>query len=108
KNVNLKDFEVEAFGDFRFITEGEMAPDGSGPVKFREGIEVGQVFELGTEYSEAMNLTVLNDKGKSVPVLMGCYGIGISRTLSAIVVNITTTMELCGLNQSRHLIFTSL
>ncbi len=85
KNVNLKDFEVEAFGDFRFITEGEMAPDGSGPVKFREGIEVGQVFELGTEYSEAMNLTVLNDKGKSVPVLMGCYGIGISRTLSAIV-----------------------
>lgn len=85
KNVNLKDFEVEAFGDFRFITEGEMAPDGSGPVKFREGIEVGQVFELGTEYSESMNLTVLNDKGKSVPVLMGCYGIGISRTLSAII-----------------------
>lgn len=84
-NVNLKDVEVEDFGDFRFITEGEMAPDGSGPVKFREGIEVGQVFELGTEYSEALNLTVLNERGQSVPVLMGCYGIGISRALSAII-----------------------
>ncbi|WOS96304.1 proline--tRNA ligase [Nosocomiicoccus massiliensis] len=84
-NVNLKDVEVEDVGDFRFITEGEMAPDGSGPVKFREGIEVGQVFELGTEYSEALNLTVLNERGQSVPVLMGCYGIGISRALSAII-----------------------
>lgn len=84
-NVNLKDIEVEDFGDFRFITEGEMAPDGSGPVKFREGIEVGQVFELGTEYSEALNLTVLNERGQSVPLLMGCYGIGISRALSAII-----------------------
>ena len=84
-NVNLKDVKVEGFGDFRFITEGEMAPDGSGPVKFREGIEVGQVFELGTEYSEALNLTVLNERGQSVPVLMGCYGIGISRALSAII-----------------------
>lgn len=84
-NVNLDDFKYEDSGDFRFITEGEMAPDGSGPVKFREGIEVGQVFELGTTYSEAMNLTVLDKNGRATPVLMGCYGIGISRTLSAIV-----------------------
>lgn len=85
-NVNHgRDFEVEAFGDFRFITEGEMAQDGSGPVKFMRGIEVGQVFKLGTKYSEAMNLNVLDENGRSVPVLMGCYGVGISRTLSAII-----------------------
>ncbi|WP_031548612.1 proline--tRNA ligase [Salinicoccus luteus] len=85
-NVNHgRDFEVSEFGDFRFITEGEMAQDGSGPVKFMRGIEVGQVFKLGTKYSEAMNLNVLDENGRSVPVLMGCYGVGISRTLSAII-----------------------
>ncbi len=80
-----RDFEVAGTGDFRFITEGEMAEDGSGEVKFMKGIEVGQVFKLGTKYSESMNLNVLNENGRSVPVLMGCYGIGISRTLSAII-----------------------
>lgn len=85
KNVNESDYRVEGTGDFRFITEGEMAADGSGPVKFREGIEVGQVFELGTTYSEKMGLTVLDKNGRATPVLMGCYGIGISRTLSAII-----------------------
>ncbi|MFD2829738.1 proline--tRNA ligase [Corticicoccus populi] len=85
-NVNHeRDFDVEGYGDFRFITEGEYLPDGSGPVKFMRGIEVGQVFQLGTKYSEAMGLNVLNENGRSVPVLMGCYGIGISRTLSAII-----------------------
>ena len=85
-NVNHgRDFEVSEFGDFRFITEGEMAQDGSGPVKFMRGIEVGQVFKLGTKYSEAMNLNVLDENGRSVPVMMGCYGVGVSRTLSAII-----------------------
>ncbi|WP_020008646.1 proline--tRNA ligase [Salinicoccus albus] len=85
-NVNHeRDFEVAGYGDFRFITEGEMAEDGSGKVKFMRGIEVGQVFKLGTKYSESMNLHVLDENGRSVPVLMGCYGIGISRTLSAII-----------------------
>lgn len=85
-NVNHeRDFEVAGYGDFRFITEGEMAEDGSGKVKFMRGIEVGQVFKLGTKYSESMNLNVLDENGRSVPVLMGCYGIGISRTLSAII-----------------------
>jgi len=85
-NVNHgRDFEVAGTGDFRFITEGEKAEDGSGDVKFMKGIEVGQVFKLGTKYSESMNLNVLNENGRSVPVLMGCYGIGISRTLSAII-----------------------
>lgn len=87
-NVNDgRDFEAAGTGDFRFITEGEKAEDGSGAVKFMKGIEVGQVFKLGTKYSESMNLNVLNENGRSVPVLMGCYGVGISRTLSAIVEN---------------------
>ena len=85
-NANVgRDFEIEAYGDFRFILEGEPLADGSGDAKFAEGIEVGQVFKLGTKYSEAMNATFLDNQGKAKPLLMGCYGIGISRTLSAIV-----------------------
>lgn len=85
-NANIgRDFEVDAFGDFRFILEGEPLSDGSGPARFAEGIEVGQVFKLGTKYSESMNATFLDNQGKAQPLLMGCYGIGVSRTLSAIV-----------------------
>lgn len=85
-NSNIgRDFEVDAFGDFRFILEGEPLSDGSGPARFAEGIEVGQVFKLGTKYSESMNATFLDNQGKAQPLLMGCYGIGVSRTLSAIV-----------------------
>ncbi|PTJ16531.1 proline--tRNA ligase [Staphylococcus simulans] len=85
-NANLeRDFNVEAFGDFRFILEGEPLSDGSGEAKFAEGIEVGQVFKLGTKYSESMNATFLDNQGKAQPLIMGCYGIGVSRTLSAIV-----------------------
>ena len=85
-NANLdRDFKVAGFGDFRFILEGEPLSDGSGEAKFAEGIEVGQVFKLGTKYSEAMNATFLDNQGKAKPLIMGCYGIGVSRTLSAIV-----------------------
>ena len=85
-NVNHhRDFDVKGIGDFRFINEGEMAADGSGSVKFMKGIEVGQVFKLGTKYSESMGLNVLDENGRSVPVMMGCYGVGVSRTLSAII-----------------------
>lgn len=85
-NVNHeRDFEAAGIADFRFINEGEMVSDGSGPAKFMRGIEVGQVFKLGTKYSEAMNFNVLDQNGRAKPVLMGCYGIGISRVLSAIV-----------------------
>ncbi|HEH0812662.1 TPA: proline--tRNA ligase [Staphylococcus aureus] len=85
-NVNVgRDFNVDAYGDFRFILEGEKLSDGSGVSHFAEGIEVGQVFKLGTKYSESMNATFLDNQGKAQPLIMGCYGIGISRTLSAIV-----------------------
>ncbi|RIL73190.1 proline--tRNA ligase [Staphylococcus devriesei] len=85
-NANLeRDFNVDEYGDFRFILEGEQLSDGSGEAKFAEGIEVGQVFKLGTKYSESMNATFLDNQGKAQPLIMGCYGIGVSRTLSAIV-----------------------
>lgn len=85
-NVNVgRDFKVDEYGDFRFILEGERLSDGSGVAHFAEGIEVGQVFKLGTKYSESMNATFLDNQGKAQPLIMGCYGIGISRTLSAIV-----------------------
>lgn len=85
-NANIgRDFNVDEYGDFRFILEGEPLSDGSGEAKFAEGIEVGQVFKLGTKYSEAMSATFLDNQGKAKPLIMGCYGIGVSRTLSAIV-----------------------
>ncbi len=85
-NVNVgRDFNVDEYGDFRFILEDEKLSDSSGVAHFAEGIEVGQVFKLGTKYSESMNATFLDNQGKAQPLIMGCYGIGISRTLSAIV-----------------------
>ncbi|MBC8696880.1 proline--tRNA ligase [Staphylococcus pseudintermedius] len=80
-----RDFQIEGYGDFRFILEGEPLADGSGPAQFAEGIEVGQVFVLGEKYSEAMKATVLNQQGREQNLTMGCYGIGVSRTLSAII-----------------------
>lgn len=85
-NANVEhDFNIDEYGDFRFILEGEPLSDGSGNANFAEGIEVGQVFKLGTKYSEAMNAKFLDNQGKAQPLIMGCYGIGVSRTLSAIV-----------------------
>ncbi|MGJ9381446.1 proline--tRNA ligase [Salipaludibacillus sp. CF4.18] len=86
KNVTPdKDFEVSSYGDFRNIQEGDPSPDGQGTIHFKEGIEVGHVFKLGTRYSEALGATFLNDQGKAKPIVMGSYGIGVSRTVAAIV-----------------------
>lgn len=79
-----RDFEAE-YTDLRFVEEGDASPDGNGNVKFARGIEVGQVFKLGTRYSEGMGATFLDEGGKAQPLIMGCYGIGVSRTLSAVV-----------------------
>ncbi|RWZ60456.1 proline--tRNA ligase [Halobacillus fulvus] len=80
-----KDFEVSAYADLRFIEEGDPSPDGEGTIQFARGIEVGHVFKLGEFYSERMNATFLNDQGKATTMIMGSYGIGVSRTLAAIV-----------------------
>jgi prolyl-tRNA synthetase len=85
KNVNPnRDFQVSQYVDLRFIQEGDESPDGKGTIVFAKGIEVGHVFKLGTRYSEAMNATYLDENGRSQPMLMGCYGIGVSRTLAAV------------------------
>ncbi|WP_209367729.1 proline--tRNA ligase [Priestia megaterium] len=82
-NVNERNFNA-TYEDFRFIQEGDQSPDGQGFIKFAKGIEVGHVFKLGTRYSEAMGATYLDENGRSQPMIMGCYGIGVSRTVAAI------------------------
>ncbi|WP_100487716.1 proline--tRNA ligase [Sporolactobacillus pectinivorans] len=79
-----RDLHVEKFADLRFVKEGDPSPDGKGTIQFAKGIEIGQVFKLGTKYSETMGALFLDEEGKNKPLIMGCYGIGISRTLSAI------------------------
>ncbi|HDU6359817.1 TPA: proline--tRNA ligase [Listeria monocytogenes] len=84
-NVNPdRDFSVTSYFDLRMIQVGDLSPDGQGVIKFAEGIEVGHIFKLGTKYSEAMNATILDENGRAQPIIMGCYGIGVSRILSAI------------------------
>lgn len=80
-----RDFNVKQYADLRFIQEGDPSPDGKGTIKFAKGIEVGHVFKLGTRYSVDMKATYLDENGKAQPMIMGCYGIGVSRTLSAVV-----------------------
>lgn len=79
-----RDFKVSAYADFRFIKEGDPSPDGNGTIVFAKGIEVGHVFKLGTRYSEAMNAVFLDENGRTQPMIMGCYGIGVSRTMAAV------------------------
>ena len=79
-----RDLTAVTFDDLRFIKEGDPSPDGNGKIHFTRGIEIGQVFKLGTKYSEAMGATFLDENGRSQPMIMGCYGIGVSRTLSAV------------------------
>ncbi|WP_298828456.1 proline--tRNA ligase [uncultured Planococcus sp.] len=85
KNVTPdKDFPVETYHDLRFIQEGDASPDGQGTIQFAKGIEVGHIFKLGTTYSVPLKGTFLNDQGKAMPYIMGCYGIGVSRVLAAV------------------------
>ena len=84
-NVNPdRDFPAVQYEDLRFIQEGDPSPDGQGTIKFAKGIEVGHVFKLGTRYSESMSGMILDENGRQKPMIMGCYGIGVSRTVSAI------------------------
>ncbi|MBB1123501.1 proline--tRNA ligase [Limosilactobacillus albertensis] len=83
-NANIdRDFRVDQFGDFRNVKEGEIAPDGN-PIKFTNGIEIGHIFKLGTLYSQKLGAQVLDQNGRLTDVIMGCYGIGVSRLLSAV------------------------
>lgn len=83
-NVNPgRDFVPEDYVDIRNAVEGDLCPVCGQPLKATRGIEVGHIFKLGTKYSQAMNATVLDQNGQAVPLVMGCYGIGISRTMAA-------------------------
>lgn len=79
-----RDFRIDEVDDFVVVKEGELTPDGKGTLKFTRGIEIGHIFKLGTRYSESLKANVLDENGRAVPVIMGSYGIGVSRLLSAI------------------------
>ena len=84
-NSNISDFKYDITGDIREAKEGEKCPRCDGTLKIARGIEVGHIFELGTKYSEAMRANVLDENGKQVTLKMGCYGIGVSRIMSAAI-----------------------
>ena len=71
--------------DLREVAAGDLAPDGLGTLDIKKGIEVGHIFQLGTKYSSAMKASVLNENGKAVTMTMGCYGLGVSRIVSAAI-----------------------
>ena len=79
-----RDFEADGTVEAVQVRHGDMSPDGSGPLSFERGVEIGQVFQLGLKYSNALGLKVLDQNGKTVPVWMGSYGIGVSRVMACI------------------------
>ena len=83
-NANCgRDFEVREFADLRFVKETDKCPRCKSPLKFARGIEVGHVFKLGTKYSKTMGAVYLDKDGKEKYMVMGCYGIGVARTVAA-------------------------
>ena len=84
-NVNYPEDFDGVVGDFRNVEEGEACPVCGSPITIARGIEVGHIFKLGTRYSEAMNCNFTDENGKISPMVMGCYGIGITRTIAAII-----------------------
>jgi prolyl-tRNA synthetase len=80
-----RDCPLGTVADIRNVEAGDASPDGEGKLLIKRGIEVGHIFQLGTKYSEAMNAKVLNENGKNIPMLMGCYGIGVSRIVAAAI-----------------------
>ena len=97
-NVNYeRDFNGKVV-DLRLVQENDECIVCNSPLKIERGIEVSQIFKLGTKYSESMNCTYLNDEGKTVPMVMGCYGIGVTRTMASIVDNIMMNTVLSAVN----------
>jgi len=85
-NVNWgRDCDEPVAADLRNIVDGDPSPDGNGELRILRGIEVGHIFQLGQEYSESMQSTVLDEQGKTVAPYMGCYGIGVTRVVAAAI-----------------------
>lgn len=80
-----RDLPKAEAADLRDVIEGDPSPDGKGTLKIVRGIEVGHIFKLGNKYSKAMKANVLDETGKSITVLMGCYGIGVTRVIAAAI-----------------------
>jgi prolyl-tRNA synthetase len=80
-----RDAKLDNVVDIRNVVEGDPSPDGQGTLEIKRGIEVGHIFQLGTKYSEAMKASVLNEQGKAQTMIMGCYGIGVSRVVAAAI-----------------------
>ena len=86
RNLNWeRDARATAIEDIRDVVEGDPSPDGKGEIMFKRGIEVGHIFQLGDKYSKSMNATVLDASGKAVVMQMGCYGMGVTRLVGAII-----------------------
>jgi len=86
RHVNIsRDLALTRFGDFRRVRPGEPDPKSGAPLKVRRGIEVGHIFKLGTKYSDKFGAVYTDDQKQNHPMVMGCYGIGISRTLQAVI-----------------------
>ncbi len=80
-----RDLPTPEIADIRNAQIGDLSPDGDGTLDIMQGIEVGHIFQLGQKYSEAMGCNVLNEQGKSIPLHMGCYGIGVTRVVAAAI-----------------------
>lgn len=80
-----RDAQFDAIADLRNVVVGDPSPDGKGQLQIRRGIEVGHIFQLGDKYSKALNCQVLGKDGKPVTLMMGCYGIGVSRIIAAAI-----------------------
>ncbi len=80
-----RDVALPEVADLRNVVEGDPSPCGQGTLQIARGIEVGHIFQLGTKYSESMNATVLDPNGKATPLIMGCYGVGVSRIVAAAI-----------------------
>lgn len=86
KGVNWgRDLPEPQLRDLRNVVDGDPSPDGKGVIKIARGIEVGHIFQLGEQYSRALNATVLDENGKNKTILMGCYGIGVTRIVAAAI-----------------------
>jgi prolyl-tRNA synthetase len=86
RNVSIeRDIQVGHWADLRLVRAGEPCPNCQQPLRLQRAIEVGHVFKLGTKYSLALNALFLDESGKQQPCIMGCYGIGVTRTLQAVI-----------------------
>ncbi|MEP6925817.1 MAG: proline--tRNA ligase, partial [Pyrinomonadaceae bacterium] len=81
----MRDLKIDKWADLRTVQAGETSPDGAGQLEVYKSLEIGHIFKLGTKYSDSMNAKVLDENGKSVPVIMGSYGIGVERILAAVI-----------------------